>query len=60
MNFFFYLQVTDINQFQTSVSFHMETIHLICSGNQMTGFYIKYNDGLKWVNIFYILTCKEK
>ena len=28
---------------QPSVAFHIETGHLNCSANQMTGFYIKYN-----------------
>ena len=26
--------------------FHMETSHLICFTNQVTGFYMKYNTGL--------------
>ena len=26
--------------------FHMETSHLICFTNQVTGFYVKYNTGL--------------
>ena len=32
-----------------SVAFHIETSHLVCSANQMTGFYIKCNNGLKRV-----------
>ena len=28
---------------------HIETSHLICSANQMTGFYMKCNTGLKRV-----------
>ena len=36
--------------FQPSVAFHIETIHLICSGNQISGFYMKCNTGLKWIN----------
>ena len=39
------------NPFQPSVAFHKETSHLICSTNQMTGYYIKGNRGLKWVNL---------
>ena len=39
-----------IDQFKTSVPFHLETSHLICNVNQMTGFYMKGNTGLKWVN----------
>ena len=40
----------DINPFQFSDAFHIETSHLICSSNQMTGFYMKCNTELKWVN----------
>ena len=28
---------------------HIETSHLIHSANQMAGFYMKHNNGLKWV-----------
>ena len=38
-----------LNQFQSSVAFHIETSHLICSANQMNGFYIKCNTWMKWV-----------
>ena len=38
------------NQFQPSVTFHIETSHLICTANQTTGFYMKSNTWLKWVN----------
>ena len=41
-NLLFYL-------FQSSAAFHIEPSHLICSANQMTGFYMKCNTGLKWV-----------
>ena len=44
---FFYLQITNISQCQASVSFHIETIHVICSGNKMAGFYMEYNAELK-------------
>lgn len=30
-----------INPFQSSVSFHLETSHLIRSANQVTGFYVQ-------------------
>lgn len=33
---------------QPSVVFHTETGHLICSANQISGFYLKYNTLLKW------------
>ena len=47
----------DLNPFQTSfafdietsVAFHVETSHLICTSNQMTGFYMKCNTRLKWI-----------
>ena len=39
-----------VNAFQPSVMFHTETSHLFCSLKQMTGFYMKCNTGLKWVN----------
>ena len=44
----------DINPFQHSVAFHMETSHLFCSAKQMTGFYMKHNTGLKWANPFQV------
>ena len=40
------------NPFQPSVGFHIETNHLICSSNQITGFYMKFNTRLKWVDLF--------
>ena len=36
------------NPFQPSVAFHIETNHLICTLNQMNGFYMKFNTELKW------------
>ena len=38
-----------INQFQPRFALYVETSHLICCANQMTGFYMKYNTGIKWV-----------
>ena len=38
-----------INTFRSSVAFHVEISHLICTINQTTGFYMKYNSALKWV-----------
>ena len=35
----------NINLFPSSVAFHIENIHLICTANQMTNFYMKYNAG---------------
>ena len=39
------------NPFQPSASFHIETSYLVCSANQMTGFYMKRNTRLKWVKV---------
>ena len=36
------------NPFQPSVEFHIETSHLFCRAKQMTGFYMKHKNGLKW------------
>ena len=44
MSFWFFTYLTHF-----SVAFHIETGHLICSANQMTGFYMKRSAGLKWV-----------
>ena len=33
---------------QPSVAFHIETSHLICTANQMTGFYMKCTTRLEW------------
>ena len=38
------------NPFQLSIVFHTETSHLSYTVNQITGFYMKCNTGLKWVN----------
>ena len=40
-----------MNPFESSVAFHLEISHLICSANQITGFYTKYNTGLKWFKV---------
>ena len=48
-----------INQFQPSVTFRIETSHLICTANQMTGFYMKCNTGLKWVKYGKVLNLWE-
>ena len=45
-----YFMQQNFNPFQPSVAFHLETSRLTCTTNQMTGFYMKYNTGLKWVN----------
>ena len=46
---YFVLQLwTEVNLFQPTVAFHIETSNLIYTVNQMTGFYMKCNTGLKW------------
>ena len=35
--------------FKPVLRFIIETSHLIFTGNQITGFYMKYKTGLKWV-----------
>ena len=35
--------------FQPIMIFHVETSHLFCPANEMTGFYMEYNTWLKWV-----------
>ena len=37
-----------INPFQPSVACHIETCHLVFAANEMTGFCMKCNTGLKW------------
>ena len=44
------MKILSINQLQPRVAFHIVTSHLTCSANQMTGFYIKCNTGLKWLS----------
>ena len=44
-----------LNPFQPSVAFHIQISHLICSVNHMTGFYMKRNKVLKWVENFQLL-----
>ena len=40
-----------VNPYQPKVSFYIENIHLIFSPNQIAGFYMKCNIGLKWVKV---------
>ena len=39
--------------FLPSFAFHLEASHLICSVNQMIGFYMKSNTEMKWVKSTY-------
>ena len=43
--------VVSVNSYRSSVAFHIKSSHLICTGNQMTGFYMKGNTGLKWIQV---------
>ena len=38
------------DSFQHRVPFHIETSHLICSANQMAGFYMKCDIGLNLID----------
>ena len=46
----FGLKIKIFNSFQPSAAFYVETWDLICNVKQMTGFYMKCNTALKWVN----------
>ena len=52
INMFLHIIETEFTSFIFSVAFHIETSHLICIANQMTGFYMKCNTGLKSVNFY--------
>ena len=43
--------LTRVNPLEPSVAFHIETSHFIDNAKQMTGFYMKCNNGLKWFNL---------
>ena len=45
------IQWVFFNQFKPSAAFHIETSQLFCFAKQVTGFYMKSNNGLKWINI---------
>ena len=47
-----------VNPFPLLAACHMETSHLICTANQMTGFYMKCNNWWKWVNFIVLLWVK--
>ena len=40
-----------INPFQSIIAFHIGNSLVISSANEITGFYLKFNNGLKWVKI---------
>ena len=37
-----------------SIAFLTEINHLIYNANQMTGVYMSYNTGLKWINSYFV------
>ena len=41
--------ILPVNLFQPSVVLHIDTNHFVCNANQVTGFYIQCNIGLKCV-----------
>ena len=45
---FYFFEI--LNPFQPSIAFHIETSHFISTTNQITGFFNKCNNVLKWVN----------
>ena len=53
-------ETCQFNPLQPSFAFHVETSHLICTTNQMTGYYMKCNTGLKWVDWFFRCLCLSK
>ena len=52
--------IVKVKSSQPSVPFHIETFHLICTANQITGFYMKYNPALKrvkWDTLLKLSNC---
>ena len=46
-----HLSLVQVNAYQPSVTFQIETSLLICSASKMTDFYMKWNTGLKWFTL---------
>ena len=59
--------------FSKNVAFHIESSYLFSTAKQMTGFYMKRNAGMEWVDsseapekrltkekLFYIRTCTDR
>ena len=44
------IKINKINALQPSATCHIKTSHLFCRAEQLTGFYMECNTGLKWVN----------
>ena len=43
------LTFSKFNPFQSSITIHIETIHLISTTNKNSGFYMECTDGLKYI-----------
>ena len=48
-SYFALIPFESFNLFQSSLAFHIETNHLLCSSNQVAGFLMKCYTLLKWV-----------
>ena len=46
-----FTEISSVYPFQSSVAFYIEISQLIYCANQMTDFYMKCKNGLKWVNL---------
>ena len=44
-------KISKFNKFQPTVVFHIEPSHLFCTSDQMIGYYVTCNTGLKWIKI---------
>lgn len=47
---FFVEQMSAVFFLKSSVAFSIKSSHLICSENELAGFYMKRKTGLKWIN----------
>ena len=46
---FLIIKINKFHLFLSNIPFHVETSHLICSANQMTGLYMTSNTEIKWI-----------
>ena len=51
------MRTSKLTHFKPNVAFHIEISHLIFRANQMTGFYMKCNSKIKWVNQVFDINC---
>ena len=54
-----HIQNNRFNLFQTSNAFYIETSCLICTADQMTGFFMKCNTKLEWVKLIKVFDDKD-